>query len=159
MKTRIYAAPAVKGWMLGQRHIRWSSINPTLANTSCLLDTGGGGAEVMVSTAAFHARVRGSVPGLGGLKETKNVSSPSTCKSQYCGKPPWPKGSVLGLRPPGLEFRVLCLENSVISFISPSSWGFPGLVQPICAQRWPKARFISFLLDTGWYDGIRLGQL
>ena len=25
----------------------------------------------MVSTAAFHARVRGSVPGLGDLKETK----------------------------------------------------------------------------------------
>ena len=25
----------------------------------------------MVSTAAFHARVRGSVPGFGGLKETK----------------------------------------------------------------------------------------
>ena len=25
----------------------------------------------MVSTAAFYARVRGSVPGLGGLKETK----------------------------------------------------------------------------------------
>ena len=25
----------------------------------------------MVSTAAFHARVRGSVPGLGGLKEPK----------------------------------------------------------------------------------------
>ena len=25
----------------------------------------------MVSTAGFHARVRGSVPGLGGLKETK----------------------------------------------------------------------------------------
>ena len=31
----------------------------------------GGGPRVMVSTAAFHARVRGSVPGLGGLKETK----------------------------------------------------------------------------------------
>ena len=26
---------------------------------------------MVVSTAAFHARVRGSVPGLGGLKETK----------------------------------------------------------------------------------------
>ena len=26
---------------------------------------------VVASTAAFHARVRGSVPGLGGLKETK----------------------------------------------------------------------------------------
>ena len=43
---------------------------------------------LVVSTAAFHARVRGSVPGLGGLKETKNVSSPSTCESQYCGEPP-----------------------------------------------------------------------
>ena len=31
----------------------------------------GGGPRVMVSTAAFHAKVRGSVPGLGGLKETK----------------------------------------------------------------------------------------
>ena len=32
---------------------------------------GAGGPRVVVSTAAFHARVRGSVPGLGGLKETK----------------------------------------------------------------------------------------
>ena len=31
----------------------------------------GGGPRVVVSTAASHARVRGSVPGLGGLKETK----------------------------------------------------------------------------------------
>ena len=31
----------------------------------------GGGPRVVVSTAAFHARVQGSVPGLGGLKETK----------------------------------------------------------------------------------------
>ena len=31
----------------------------------------GGGPRVVVSTAAFHAWVRGSVPGLGGLKETK----------------------------------------------------------------------------------------
>ena len=31
----------------------------------------GGGPRVVASTAAFHARVRGSVPGLGGLKETK----------------------------------------------------------------------------------------
>ena len=46
------------------------------------------GPRVVVSTAAFHARVRGSVPGLGGLKETKNVSSPSTCESQYCGELP-----------------------------------------------------------------------
>ena len=31
----------------------------------------GGGPRVVVSTAASHARVRGSIPGLGGLKETK----------------------------------------------------------------------------------------
>ena len=31
----------------------------------------GGGPRVVVSAAAFHARVRGSVPGLGGLKVTK----------------------------------------------------------------------------------------
>ena len=31
----------------------------------------GGGPRVVVSTAALHARVRSSVPGLGGLKETK----------------------------------------------------------------------------------------
>ena len=48
----------------------------------------GGGPRVVVSTTAYHARVRGSVPGLGGLKETKNVSSSSTCESQYCGELP-----------------------------------------------------------------------
>ena len=97
-------------------------VGPTLykcyTNVLCLLG----------STAAFHARVRGSVPGLGGFKEKKNVSSPSTCKTQYCGEPPWPRGSVLDLRPPGLEFRILCLEDSGISFISPSSEGSPGPV-------------------------------
>ena len=30
---------------------------------------------VVVSTAAFHARVRGSFPGLGGLKETPHPLS------------------------------------------------------------------------------------
>ena len=36
----------------------------------------GGGPRVVVSTAASHARVRGSVPGLGGLKETKKLFLP-----------------------------------------------------------------------------------
>ena len=88
----------------------------------------GGGPRVVVSTAASHARVRGSVPGLGGLKETKTVSSHPRVKVGSCWEPPWPRGSVLGLRPPGLEFRVLCLEDSVISTISPPSWGSPGPV-------------------------------
>ena len=41
------------------------------ARVECLPQGLGGGPRVVVSTAAFHARVRGSVPGLGGLKETK----------------------------------------------------------------------------------------
>ena len=37
----------------------------------CFFQTAeGGGPRVVVSTTAFHARVRGSAPGLGGLKET-----------------------------------------------------------------------------------------
>ena len=46
-----------------------------------LFNMQGGGPRVVVNTAAFHF----SIP---GLKETKNVSSPSTCESQYCGEPP-----------------------------------------------------------------------
>ena len=36
----------------------------------------GGGSRVVVSTAAFHARVRGSVPGLGGFKEETKMFLP-----------------------------------------------------------------------------------
>ena len=82
--------------MLGQRRRRWANSEQTLGqhlvfagvSMYAIRHLWGGGPRVVVSTAAFHARVRGSVPGLGGLKETKNVSSPSTCESQYCGEPP-----------------------------------------------------------------------
>ena len=69
----------------GHRHQWRYGLGVSLRGTPLTL---GGGPRVVVSTAAFHARVRGSVPGLGDLKETKNVSSPSTCESQYCGEPP-----------------------------------------------------------------------
>ena len=36
--------------------------------------------------------------------------------------------SVLGLSQPGLEFQIMCPEDSVISFISPSPGGSPGPV-------------------------------
>ena len=45
----------------------------------------GGGPRVVVSTAAFHARVRGSVPGLGGLKETKMFLPPPCVKVSIVG--------------------------------------------------------------------------
>ena len=61
---------------VGQHLSHW----PTIKTLSPVRGKLGGGPRVVVSTAAFHARVRGSVPGLGGLKETKIVSSPSTCE-------------------------------------------------------------------------------
>ena len=45
----------------------------------------GGGPRVVVSTAAFYARVRGSVPGLGGLKETKLFLSHPRVKVSIAG--------------------------------------------------------------------------
>ena len=45
----------------------------------------GGGPRVVVSTAAFYARVRGSVPGLGGLKETKMFLSHPCVKVSIVG--------------------------------------------------------------------------
>ena len=45
----------------------------------------GGDSRVVVSTAAFHAGVRGSVPGLGGLKETKMLLSHSLLKLSIMG--------------------------------------------------------------------------
>ena len=74
--------------MLDQRRRRWAGVVQMLYKYFVFAGNVGGGPRVVVSTAAFHARVRGSVPSLGGLKETNNVSSPSTCESQYCGEPP-----------------------------------------------------------------------
>ena len=47
---------------------RWTSIGLILVY--------GRGPRVVVSTAAFHAKVRGSFPGLVGLKKNINVSPP-----------------------------------------------------------------------------------
>ena len=45
----------------------------------------GEGPRVVVSTAAFHAKVRGSVPGLGGFKETKMFLPHSRVKVSIVG--------------------------------------------------------------------------
>ena len=37
----------------------------------CCITEAGGGPRVVVSTSAFHGRVQGSVPGIGGFKVTK----------------------------------------------------------------------------------------
>ena len=88
----------------------------------------GGGPGVVVSTADSHARVRGSIPGLGGLKETEMFLPHPRVKVSIVGNLRDREVALLGLRPPGLEFRILCLEDSVISIISTSSGGSPGPV-------------------------------
>ena len=120
----------------------WFNIDPS----SKML---GGGPRVVVSTAAFHASVRGSFPGLGGLKKNKNVSSPSTRKTQYCGEPLSPRGSVLGLRPPGFKFCVWRAVSSHSSHHPLRRFSWPNLTC-IRAQKWHKTRFILFCLyDAG----------
>ena len=120
------------GWQSGlcqdERHQTWYQGRglcnlPTTTTSSmcvCAPPGVGGGPRVVVSTAAFHARVRGSVPGPGGLKETKMLLPHPRVKVSIAGS--------LRDREPGLEFRILCLEDSVISIISPSSGGSPGPV-------------------------------
>ena len=51
----------------------WESFSQLGARPCFALKQRGGGPGVVVSTAAFHARVQGSFPGLGGLKETKMI--------------------------------------------------------------------------------------
>ena len=56
---------------VGHRQRLSSNIETAFVLNRSMPSRKGGGPRVVVSTAAFHARVRGSVPGLGGLKETK----------------------------------------------------------------------------------------
>ena len=51
------------------------------------------------------------------VSKKQKVSSPLTRKDSTL------RGNVLDLRPPGLESRIMCLEGTVISFLSPSSGG------------------------------------
>ena len=111
-----------------------------------LLSPEGGGARVVVSTAAFHARVRGSVPGLGSLKETKTRV----------------KVSIVGsLRDREVACSASDRQGSNFEFcvwrtLSSQSYHHPQEVLlaqfSLYVHRWPKARFISFLLSLEtWY--------
>ena len=89
-------------------------------------DQKGGGPRVVVSTAAFHARARGTVPGHDGLKETKMFRPHPRVKLSVVGSLPDREVACSASDRQGSNF--LCLEDSVISFISPSSGGSPGPV-------------------------------
>ena len=82
----------------------------------------------MVSTAAFHARVRGSVPGLGGLKETKMFLPHPRVKLSIVGSLRDREVACSASDRQGSNFESCVWSDSVISFISLSSGGSPGPV-------------------------------
>ena len=92
------------GTILGQRRGLWANIRPALGQGLVFTLPGGvtirftarytedGGPRIVVSTAAFHACLSRQSSGFGSqsrrFERNKNVSSPSTCETQYCGEPP-----------------------------------------------------------------------
>ena len=95
-----------------------------------------GGPGAVVNAACLESRE------IMAFKFQRNMFLPrSLVKIQYCGEPPWPRGRVLGLRLQGLGFRIRSLESNVISYISPSSEGYPG-------QRWPKTTKTLLLIHS-----------
>ena len=88
----------------------------------------GGGPRVVVNTAAFHATVRGSVPGLGGLKETKMFLPHPRVKVSIVGSPRDREVACSASDRQGSNFVSCVWSGSVISIISPSSGGSPGPV-------------------------------
>ena len=136
----------------------------------------GGGPRVVVSTAAFHARVRGSVPGLGGLKETKMFLPHPRVKASIVGSLRDREVACSASDRQGSNFES-CVWRTVSSQSShhpqevllaqfslyvhkgglkPDSFHFHSSHHPqkvLLAQfslyvqkRWPKAQFLSFLL-------------
>ena len=88
----------------------------------------GGGPRVVVSTAAFHARVRGSVPGLGGLKETKMFLPHPRVKVSIVGSLRDREVACSASDRQGSNFESCVWRTVSFSIISPSSGGSPGPV-------------------------------
>ena len=104
----------------------------------------GRGPSVVVSTAAFHARVRGSVPGLGGLKETKLIMFPphQRVKVIILGSPCDREVERSASDRQDSNFES-CVWRTVSSFHHPQEV-LLSQFSLLCAQRWPKVLFISF---------------
>ena len=109
----------------------------------------------MVSTAAFHARVRGSVPALGGLKETKMFLPHPRVKVSIVGSLRDREVACSASDRQGSNF-----ESCVWRTVSSQSSHHPQEV--LLAQfslyvhnRWPKARFISFFLFKCKYSATK----
>ena len=99
----------------------------------------------MVSTAAFHARFRGSAPGLGGVKETKMFLPHPRVKLSIVGSLRDREVACSASDRQGSNFDS-CVWRTVSSHSShhPQEVILAQFSLYTCAQRWPKARFFSF---------------
>ena len=90
-------------------------------------------------TLGFGSRTR-------RFERNKNVSSPSTCEIQYCGEPPWPTGSVLGLRPPlFLIYRFRWPPLDVLTHADVDKWYIYG----------SSANLIAAHVHWNWSIGVK----
>ena len=105
----------------------------------------GGGPRVVVSTAAFHARIRGSVPGLGGLKETKLFLPHPRVKLSIVGSLCDREVACSASDRQCSNFES-CVWGTVSSQLSHHPQEVLLAQFSLYVHRWPKARFISFLI-------------
>ena len=114
----------------------------------------GGGPGVVVSTAAFHARVRGSVPGLGGLKETKMFLPHPRVKLSIVGSLRDQEVACSASDLQGSNFES-CVWRTVSSHSSHHPQEVILAQLSLYVHRWPKARFIS-LFWPRWFIKVEI---
>ena len=97
---------------------------------NCLAREAGVGPGAVINAACLDKRTSRVRTPLwpSRFKEAKRFLPRCLVKIPYCGEPPGPRDTVLCFKTSGLEFRIMCLEGSVISFILLSSRSYPGPV-------------------------------
>ena len=102
------------------------------------------------------SEIAGSSPSLAFKFQRHKMFLPlSLVKIQYCGELPWPRGSVLDLRPQGPRNSgpVSVGHCHPIHFTILRRFSRPSLAY-LCAQRWPKTFFISIHFTCVIYDRV-----
>ena len=129
LQWRIYSDESNSCWFKCNYHDNESNITIAIGVTSSLQWFSAGPLVQWLKLPAWKIWDRGFEPHSDIKFQRIKMFLPCLLvKIEYCGEPPWPRGSVLGLRPLELEFRTMCLDGSVISFISPFSGGSSGPV-------------------------------
>ena len=83
---------------------------PSISFQRALLATRPGALVQWLQLPAWKVGDRGFEPrSVMQVSKKQRFLPQSLVKIQYCGESPWPRGTVLDLRLPGLEFRILCL--------------------------------------------------